>query len=104
MRVEADRLIGWLALADAAAAYRQGNITTAQTALIEAARHWPGTDGALAALPAGGEGLLAALVYTNDRSKLREALLHRSRPAGFADPKSCHRLATFHLAPGPSPA
>lgn len=100
MRVEADRLIGWLALADAAAAYRQGNITTAQTALIDAARHWPGTDGALAALPAGEEGLLAALVYTNDRSKLREALLNGSRLAGFGDPKSCHRLAIFHMAEG----
>jgi tetratricopeptide (TPR) repeat protein len=100
LHAEAERLLGWLALGDAAQSLRKQQLSDARVHLAVAARYWPGADGALANLPGRDQGLLGILVRANHRPRVKEALLEASRRAGFADPKSCHRLAIFHLAEG----
>ncbi len=100
MRADADRLLGWIMLGEAAEALRASDLQKAQTDLVAAARYWPGADGATAMLPGGQEGLLSILVAANHRPKLHEALVAESARHGFADPRSCHRLAIFQLAEG----
>jgi hypothetical protein len=95
---DAEHLLGWLALGDAGRALREDNIAAARAALVLAAQHWRGQDGAGALL--SDAALLALLVQADDRSKLKDALTKASRTAGFADPKSCHQLAVFHLTQG----
>jgi tetratricopeptide (TPR) repeat protein len=100
LRADADRLSGWLDLCDAARALRGGNIDEARIRLLAAIRQWPGANGAVAGLSGGDEALMCIMVYANDRAKLQEVFTRAGRQAGFADPKSSHRLAIFHLTQG----
>src|SRR6185295_17316866 len=101
LRVVADRVLGWLALSDAASALRENDVPRARSALLTAANCWPGADGALAGLGSSDDGMLAILVLANHRTKLREALQQqRAQDGALLNPHACHRLAIFHLAEG----